>query len=74
MPEHIPGTNLWNLFADEHFIANDGRDVKGPIAGLRVEEYSEIHTLSVQGIEQHYEVPGETIVDFEKVVEKIKLQ
>lgn len=71
MPEHIPGTNFWNLFAGEQFTANDGRVVKGPIAGIRIEEFPEIHTLSVQGVEQHYEVPGDTVEDFGKIVTSV---
>lgn len=70
MPERIPGTNIWNLLDGETFETIDGRIIGGPLAGLRVTEYSGTGLLRVQGPNGNYEIVGETIEDFEKVVEK----
>ena len=67
MPEHVPGTNRWHLFAGEYFLTTDREKVNGPLVGLHIQEFPEEGLLSVQGPTRLWEVKG---VNFEKVVKK----
>lgn len=59
---------MWRMLEGEYFIDNTtGEAVKGPLL-VRVDERGG-HLLSIQGAEKRYEVTGDDIKDFERVVQ-----
>jgi len=45
-PEHIEGTDMWNLLPNEELEGTDGRKVEGPIAQIRISHYEERDLMS----------------------------